>query len=108
MQDIGKLQTAHVLDLFSPQKLRVAEALSHDGAETAAKRFESLLATQLVKEMRRSLDEGFFGSGPGSEVFDGWLDEHLGEALAKGRGLGLRDAIAHNLGEIAANEEKKP
>ena len=40
-------------------------ALAGEAKEAAAK-FEALLATTLVKEMRKTLPEGFFGSGAGS------------------------------------------
>jgi len=72
-----------------------------DAAE-AAQGFESLLATMLVKEMRRALPEGFFGGGSGADVFDGWLDEHLGQALAASGGLDLAGSIRISLGEKAA------
>lgn len=99
MQDVTRLGTSRALDLVAGQKLKAAEHAPQSDSRAAAKRFEALLATQLVKEMRRTLDDGFFGGGPGSEVFEGWLDEHLGEALVRGRGLGLTDGIAASLGE---------
>ena len=64
----------------------------------SAREFERLFATLLVKEMRATLPEGFFGGGAGSDVFDGWLDEHLGSSLAEGRGLGMRIALERDLG----------
>lgn len=59
--------------------------------------FSKLLATMLVKEMRQALPEGFFGEGAGSDIFDGWLDEHLGTAIADRDGLHLENMIAHSL-----------
>ncbi len=50
--------------------------------EATAKKFEQLIATMLVKEMRKGLPNGFFGDGPGSDTFNGWLDTNLGESLA--------------------------
>jgi Rod binding domain-containing protein len=52
-----------------------------DSAQTA-RDFEALLATMLVKEMRSTLSEGFFGSGPGADTFGGWLDKTIGDSLA--------------------------
>lgn len=49
--------------------------------EEAGKKFEDLLATMLVKQMRQSLPEGFFGSGPGADSFGGWFDKVFGEAI---------------------------
>ena len=73
----------------------------------AAREFERLFATLLVKEMRSTLPEGFFGGGAGSDVFDGWFDEHLGASLAEGHGLGLRIALERDLGlkQIAVDGE---
>jgi flagellar protein FlgJ len=71
----------------------------------AARDFERLLATQLVKELRRGLPEGFFGSEAGSDVFEGWFDENLGDALCEGRGLGLRFALERELGPRTAGDQ---
>ena len=65
----------------------------------AAEKFEALLATQMFKQMRTGLDEGFFGNGAGSEIFEGWLDENLGAALSKSGALDLASAIRISLGE---------
>jgi Rod binding domain-containing protein len=59
--------------------------------------FSKLLATMLVKEMRQALPEGFFGEGTGSDIFDGWLDEHLGAALAQRDGLRIEGMLAHSM-----------
>jgi Rod binding domain-containing protein len=85
--------------------LAAARAASAQGnGAHAARDFERLLATQLVKELRRGLPEGFFGSEAGSDVFEGWFDEHLGDALCEGRGLGLRFALDRELGPRAADK----
>ncbi len=95
--DIQGLGASNTLALDAQNKLKAAEAAPDADRAQAAKRFEQLLATELVKDMRKSLDEGFFGSGAGSDVYEGWLDEHLASAITSGRGLGMRDAIAANL-----------
>ncbi len=71
-----------------------------EGARAAAQEFEALFASLLVKELRRGLPQGFFGEGAGADVYSGWLDEHLGAALAEGRGLGLREALQRSLGDV--------
>jgi len=81
---------------------RARAAAGEKDAGEAAQGFESLLATMLVKEMRRALPEGFFGAGSGADVFDGWLDEHLGQALAASGALDLAGSIRISLGEKAA------
>jgi Rod binding domain-containing protein len=65
--------------------------------EEAAAAFESLLATVMVKELRRGLSDGFFGSKSGADVFDGWLDEHLGQALAGTGALDVAGFIRVNI-----------
>ena len=64
----------------------------------AAEMFEALLATMLVKEARRSLGEGgFFGEGVGADIFNGWLDQHVGQALADGWDLDLAGMVRTGL-----------
>ena len=78
-----------------------AELGSLEGAEDASKRFEELFATVLIKELRRGLPEGFFGKDAGADVFEGWLDEHLGRAIARGGALGLGDLVEQGLAQKA-------
>ena len=63
----------------------------------AAHKFEALFATLLVKEMRSTLTDGFFGEGPQSDVFGGWLDQFVGEAIARDGGLHLADGVQRGL-----------
>jgi len=70
---------------------------SGSAALAAASEMEALFATQLVKEMRRSLGDGFFGGGAGADTMEGWLDEHLGAALGASGALGLAEAIEVSL-----------
>jgi len=89
---------------------------SKQGGKAAADvphQFSKLLATMLVKEMRQALPEGFFGEGAGADIFNGWMDEHIGSALAERDGLRLEDMIAHSMqtkidgGESAATSQEK-
>ena len=61
--------------------------------EEATQAFGDLLATLLVRELRRSIPEGLVGDGPGSDVYEGWFDEHLGRTLAESDALGLAGMI---------------
>jgi Rod binding domain-containing protein len=79
-------------------------AADRGDAEAAAQKFEALLATQLVKEMRRGVGGGFFGGGAGSDVFEGWFDEHLGQALADSNALDLAAAVRFELTQNTAEE----
>ena len=75
------------------------ERLPDSGTDpaVAAKQFEALLATMLVKEMRQTLSEGFFGDGPGSDSFNGWLDKSIGDSLADSWDLDLAGLVKTNL-----------
>lgn len=63
--------------------------LTHDNVEEAGRQFEALFLAQLVKEMRKTLPEGLFGSGPGADTYEGWFDEHVGRTLAEAHTLDL-------------------
>ncbi len=69
----------------------------------AAEEMEGYFASMLVSELRKGLAGGsWFGEGAGSDVYDGLFDQMLGNALAEGRGIGLKDGIAAQLAEHAA------
>ena len=57
--------------------------------------------------------DGVFGKGPGSDIFEGWYDKHVGEALAEQEALGLAGMIRATLnvesaeGVASAAEEPK-
>ena len=77
-----------------------------DVAKDTGKKVESLFASILVKELRKALpDQGFFGSGPGADVFNGWMDEFLGEQLARDGALNLAGRVETALNERKANEQ---
>ena len=96
---LPQVGTQALAGMQGERALAAARAASAQGnGAHAARDFERLLATQLVKELRRGLPEGFFGSEAGSDVFEGWFDENLGDALCEGRGLGLRFALERELG----------
>jgi flagellar protein FlgJ len=100
---LPQVQVQALTGLEGERALAAARAASGRGdGLRAAREFERLLATQLVKELRRGLPEGFFGAGAGADVYEGWLDEHLGDALSEGRGLGLRVALEREMGPQGA------
>jgi Rod binding domain-containing protein len=76
--------------------------VAQDEPAGAARRFEALLSTMLVKEMRSSLPEGFFGPGSAGDVYGGWLDEHVGKALADRDALHLEGVLRESLERKAA------
>ena len=76
---------------------RPGDGLRADEHRQAAEKFESLFATLLVKELRRALPDGFFGSGPGTDIYNGWLDQELGRSLAENWQLDLAGMVKTNL-----------
>ena len=98
---------------ISSEVTRITEAsfdkrvddLSSDKAE-AAEKFEALLATMLVKELRKGLGKGLFGEGAGSDIYGGWFDRHIGESLAQDGGLDLEGLIRVGIDSKIAAVEK--
>lgn len=76
---------------------KLRESALHTSPREAANKFEALFATQLVKEMRKTLGEGFFGEGPQADVYAGWLDQFVGEAIARDGGLHLTKRLEQDL-----------
>jgi Rod binding domain-containing protein len=71
--------------------------------EDAGEQMEALFATMLVKELRKALpNEGFFGPGKGADVFNGWMDEFLGEQLARDGALDLAGRV-----KVALEEQER-
>ncbi len=94
--------------LISSAALRPLDTPTFEGTspEEGAKRFQALLATLLVKEMRRGLADGFFGSGPEGDVYGGWLDQHVGESLAARNALHLESALSESLARKARQAQE--
>ncbi len=70
-----------------------------NGPSETAKKFGSVLATLLVKEMRKSLSEGFFGEGADGDIYSGWLDEQVGQTLADRDSLHMTDLIERGVAQ---------
>jgi len=101
LQGAGQVSGLQANGLVQDARAAQDSAISGDAKEAAAK-FEALMATTLVKEMRKALPEGFFGKGAGSDVFEGWLDEHVGKALAESGALDLAGMIKTSIGNKQA------
>jgi Rod binding domain-containing protein len=83
-------------------------SIARGDPKEAASRFEALLATMLVKEMRSSLGDGFFGKGPDGDVYGGWLDQHVGQSLADRDALHLENVLRESLERKAKASEELP
>ena len=78
----------------------------HEKIAAGAQKFEELFAQLIVKEMGRALPEGFFGTGAGSDVFEGWMAEHLGAQIARNDGLHMAGLLERELGDKNAADAK--
>ena len=90
---------------ISPATMIPSSSMAHSNAlkvsptaepEEVARSFEAVFASMLIKEMRNTLSEGLFGS-EGSDVFGGLFDLHIGNAMADGQGLGIKDLVRSQL-----------
>jgi len=62
--------------------------------ETAAKDFEAMFMTQMLKPMFEGLKvNDMFGGGKGEEVFSSFLIDEYGKMMAETGQLGIADAI---------------
>jgi len=75
-------------------------AMNSATSDDAGKRFEAMLGTMLAKEMRKGLDEGFFGKGPGADSFSSWLDEYVGRTMAEQGTLGTGSLVKQYVSEV--------
>ena len=110
------------MDLSGPNEIQVSaansafelglksaqDAASSGKTEEAAKAFEKLFATMLVHELSRGLNEGFFGDGPGADTFTSWFEDHIGDTLSSGKGLGIAEAVRASLIRKGAPGESAP
>lgn len=80
--------------------------------ESVGKDFESVFMSMMIKEMRNSLDEGFFGE-ESSDSFGGMFDLFIGKHLSESTPLGIADMMLHqyeknqNLGNQADKTSAK-
>ena len=103
-KSVNEIQTTARADVFaskldSARRLADVAGVDNKGGEVevAGEAFEKLFATLLVREMGKTLEDGFFGDGPGSDTFNGWLEEELGSALAEDGSLGIAEAVRASL-----------
>jgi hypothetical protein len=94
----GRLDTAR----SSLEARDLQRAVGARTPKEAGAKFEAMLGTMLARELRKGLDEGFFGSGPGAETFSSWLDEHIGRAMAERGTLGAGKLVEKFAADVAA------
>jgi Rod binding domain-containing protein len=68
-----------------------------DKIEKVASDFESLFTSQLLKEMRKSLDPETMFGGDGGDVYGGMFDQFVGQQMAQSGGFGLAKMLREAL-----------
>ena len=90
--------TSVVADQFAslaPSTRSLAQRLSHaspEQIEQITEDFEGIFLSLLLKEMRQTLDGGFFGED-GSDIYGGLFDLTMGRHMAQSSPLGVGDMI---------------
>ncbi len=67
--------------------------------------FESVFLSMMLKEMRKSLDEGFFG-GDSSDSFGGMFDLFIGQHLAQSNPTGIGDLVLQQYSQGQPTDDK--
>ncbi len=82
--------------LITPQNIGEAVSVVKDAAKAAGD-FESLFASMMLKEMRKSLDPETLFGGDSGDVYGGLFDQFLGQQIADGGGFGLARMVKEAL-----------
>ena len=82
----------------APIRTDDVESLKQHRESVATKELEKLFASLLVKEMRKTAKEdGLFGKGPESQLYNDFMDETMTEAIADGGHFGIAKMAENQL-----------
>ena len=87
----------------TPVTARMKEARS---TPEAYRQFEAFVLQSFIESMLPDGAEHVFGKGTAGEMWRGMMADQLGEALAKGGGIGIAESLAKSSGIGAASPEK--
>lgn len=74
----------------------------------AARGFESVFLSLLLKEMRQTLEPGALFGKEGGDIYGGLFDQFMSQHLAQGKGMGLAQAMMKQLEPHATHESPHP
>lgn len=98
---MSPVATNPLLTLNSPSEfgsvLRGATSSGKDQLSKVAADFESLFASQILKEMRKTLDPETMFGGDSADVYGGMFDMFLGQQMAQNGGFGLAKMLRETL-----------
>ncbi|WP_234188922.1 rod-binding protein [Shinella sp. NM-101] len=69
------------------------------------RKFESMVLQNFVKSMMPAESEEVYGKGTAGEIWRGMMADQLGEALAKGGGIGIAESLAAKSGVTKRPQE---
>lgn len=85
------------VDLMAQRKANlpnVADVKTREQARAVAEQFERMFITEMLQPMFSGVEtDGPFGGGQGEEVFRPMLLDQYADAVAKGGGIGIADAV---------------
>ncbi len=62
--------------------------------ERVAESFESVFVSQLIRGFRETFCKDYWsGGGFGKEIYAGWFDQAMAEAITRAGGLGVKDQL---------------
>ena len=76
--------------------------------DKVAKDFESVFASMMLKEMRKSLEPGSLFGDDSSDVYGGMFDQFMGQHMSESGGLGLASMIRQALEKSASLGQTTP
>ena len=99
--EMSSLAATQSIDISKLENLRSENNVTKDGLDEAAKQFESVFMSMILKQMRQTLDNGFFGK-ENSDSYGAMFDLYMGQHLSDQGGLGIRESL---LQQYARNEK---
>jgi flagellar protein FlgJ len=70
----------------------------------AARGFESIFLSLLLKEMRQTLEPGSLFGKDGGDVYGGLFDQFMSQHLAQGKGMGIAQSLIQQLEPKTSHE----
>ncbi len=85
---------------------KAADSKNMERIEDAAREFESVFLTEMMKPMFEGVmkPDPMFGGGKGEEVFSGFMLQEYGKMMADRGGIGIADAVKQELIRIQESQ----
>jgi len=85
-------------DSVASQAAKGVDAVGGKAVPEHLRKFETMVLQNFVKSMMPEESEEIYGKGTAGEMWRGMMADQLGEALAKGGGIGLAESLARKSG----------